>query len=203
MKLRLILCVLTSLLIIGFSVSSSNANPLWAGYFELQDAPYDTLVPPNGSVWIAVSATLEPGGADLFVNQAEYDDRDENGLVSTNDEILGPPVAERKHIGVASAFRLYRVEGSDRVLRPQIENPGGPVGETWEVIYPDAEWGITVTVDDWTDAAPAGPSVGDAVHYDGSWHAITQISLCVEGSYATPVERTTWSRIKALFVGGM
>ena len=190
----LLLTCLTLLL----PAANVGANPLWVGYFELMDQPYAVTIPAAGSEWRAVCSSFEAGGGGWSVVQAEYKDN-LDAVVSPGDVILGPMGMGRDVIMVASAARLYRLEGTDRVLRPQLELPGGPVGETWEILYPDSEWGTAVVVADYVDAAPPGPSPGDDVLLDGSWARITQVSLSVEGTHAVPVEPTTWGKIKALF----
>jgi hypothetical protein len=194
--------VTTGLLLTGLTiflaVAAVEANPLWVGYFELMDQPYAVTIPAAGSEWRATCASFEAGGGGWSVLQADYEDN-ADAVVSPGDVILGPMGMGRDQITVASATRLYRLEGTDRVFRPQLEIPGGPVGETWEILYPDSEWGTTVIVADYVDFAPPGPSPGDDVLLDGSWVEIIQVGLSVEGTHAVPVETTTWGKIKAFF----
>jgi len=191
--------------VLALVAASASGNPLWLGYFELVDRPYDLSIPANDSVWHPVSATENSSNLSADIVQKEYRDNGD-GVVSSGDWALGPIVqAGRPVVIVDVVSRLYRLSGTGWVLVPLAENGASPVGETWKVISPPEQWGTELHVDDWIVASGNSgdePEDGDQVILNGIAYDLANVRLCTTAAFGVPVEPTTWGKIKQ-FMGGI
>ena len=194
MRRTVTICIALLVVFICFPATSVYGNPLWPGFFELLDRVYSLTIPPDGSEWEALVST-EGSTWDHTLVQSSYDD-DGDGVVSAGDWIWGQGSSlARDAISVIYAGPLYRLVENDWVLTPVATSGGSPVCETWEVLLPTGMHGDTFHVDDWS--GPGGePQEGDQINLNGTWYTIAGITLVVQGDFGTPVEATTWGRIK-------
>lgn len=162
-------------------------------YFELMGSPVRDVVPPDCSDWIELFPTFGP-----IHHQDLYED-DGDGQVSVCDFITLNGV--RYHIDwVGPTYWLVEIVNADEMwCEPTIPDPGGnPTCEIWHEVAPDfcLEWHI----DDWEDNGDEVLSVCDNVLIDGLWWHIEDIGLnIIATETASPVEDSTWSKIKAFF----
>ena len=186
--------------------SAVHANPLWPGVFELVDRPYSLTVPPDGSQWRALTMREGPDGFEFTVVQALYQDASGAGagVVSLGDLIYGPEAFWRERIGVVGTCRLYRLLETGWIVRAPTDYSGSPIGEIWVTMTPPELWGSTHEVQGFVpgDSTPLRlPEAGDQILLDGVWATIEWARLGMDGDFATPVEATTWGRIKTLLGG--
>jgi len=80
-----------------------------------------------------------------------------------------------------------------------IDPPGGnPICQTWHQVHP--QYCAYGHVDDWEDSDGTGDaSVCDMVWIGGVAYHIDAVQLNIQISAGSPVERSTWGRVKGLF----
>lgn len=159
-------------------------------YFEYMGSPVRDAVPPDCSDW----HELYPSFCTTHHQDAYEDDGD--GLISVCDFITLSGV--RYHIDWVGP--TYVLSGPDQMwAEPTIPDPGGnPECETWHEVAPVFcnEW----HVDEWEDNGDGVLSECDIVWIGGEeWH-IDEIALNIIATETpSPVEGSTWSKIKAFF----
>ncbi len=162
-------------------------------YFELMASPTRDVVPPDCSDW----HELFPSFC-IIHHQDLYED-DGDGQVSVCDFITLSGV--RYHIDwVGPTYWLIEITTQDEMwCEPTIPDPGGnPTCEIWHEVAPDfcLEWHI----DDWEDNGDGVLSICDNVLISEKWWHIEEINLNITATETpSPVEDSTWSRIKTFF----
>ena len=162
-------------------------------YFELMGSPVRDVVPPDCSDW----HELHPNFC-IIHHQDVYED-DGDGQVSVCDFITLSGV--RYHIDwVGPTYWLIEMTAGDEMwCEPTIPDPGGnPTCEIWHEVAPDfcLEWHI----DDWEDNGDGVLSICDNVLIGESWWHIEDIGLNITATETpSPVEDSTWSKIKTFF----
>ncbi len=152
-------------------------------------------IPPDCSDW----HELHPNFC-IVDHQDAYEDNGD-GFVSECDVIVLS--GTRYHIDWAGpTYWLVPVEqGSEHWVEPTIPDPGGdPIGEIWHEVAPDfcMEWEVI----EWMDNGDGILSPCDVVMFAGDPNAyhIAEIGLNIEVTEEpSPVEESTWGRIKAFF----
>lgn len=168
-------------------------------HFELMQGPgARDPVPPDGSTW----HELHP----VFCTdriQSGYEDNGD-GLISACDYIWLDGL--RYHIDwVGPTYHLADIGPEPPVpegaAEPEDPLPGeDPTGEPWHWVYPP-DWYCTVeNVEGWEDNGDTELSPCDIVAIGGrQWHVV-EMSLNIEGHREdSPVEQSTWSRVKSFF----
>jgi hypothetical protein len=157
-------------------------------YLELGGSPVRNI-PPDGSPW----HELFPNFC-IIHNQDAYGDNGD-GVVSVCDMITldGVPY----HITwTGPTYYLYGDAGP-AFYEPTGEPGGSPVGQIWHEVAPNFCTEHQVT--DWEDADGDGEvSQCDTIVFaDGTaWH-VEEIRLDITATPGSPVEDSTWGRIKA------
>ena len=162
-------------------------------HFELLGSPVRDVVPPDCTDWIELFPTFGP-----IHHQDLYED-DGDGQVSVCDFITLN--GTRYHIDwVGPTYWLVEITGADEMwCEPTIPDPGGnPTCEIWFEVAPG--YGDEWHVDDWEDNGDGVLSVCDNVFIGGLWWHVEEIGLNITGTETgSPVEPSTWSKIKAFF----
>ena len=150
-------------------------------------------IPPDCSDW----HELHPNFC-LVDHQDAYEDNGD-GFVSACDVIiLG---GTRYHVDWAGpTYWLVPVNpGDEQWMEPTIPDPGqNPIGEIWHEVAPDycMEWEVL----DWEDNGDGVLSPCDIIWFtDGPYH-LAEIGLNIEiTEEPSPIEQSTWGKIKAFF----
>lgn len=185
------LCVIVVLVGLVAAAAPAGAQT----YFELMGSPVRDVVPPDCSDWNELFPTFG-----LIHHQDGYED-DGDGLVSVCDYITLNGV--RYHIDwVGPTYWLVEIVAGDEMwCEPTIPDPGdNPTCEIWHEVAPEfcLEWHI----DDWEDNGDSVLSICDNVLIAGAWWHIEDIGLNIIGTETpSPVENSTWSKIKAFLLG--
>ncbi len=160
-------------------------------YLEFGAAPVRDPIPPDGSPW----HELFPNFC-IMHTQTGYGDNGD-GVVSVCDMIYidGQP---HHIIWTGPTYYLYGDTGP-AFYEPTGEPGGIPIGQTWHEVAPN--FCVEHTVIEWEDADGDGEvSHCDIIQFeDGSaWH-VEEIRLDITVVPGSPVEESTWGKIKAVF----
>jgi len=162
-------------------------------YLELGSAPVRDAIPPDCSDW----HELHPNFCAVHHQDAYEDDGD--GEVSVCDAIIID--GTRYHIDwVGPTYYLVETSTADVMFcEPTIPDPGDdPTCEIWHEVAPD--FCMEHHVDGWEDNGDQVLSPCDLVLIDGSWWHVEEIRLDITVSEEpSPVEGSTWSKIKDFF----
>lgn len=149
-------------------------------------------IPPDGSAW----HELAPNFCDIQT-QGGYEDNGD-GHVSVCDFItLG---GTRQHITwVGPTYHLIEhTSGAEWYAEPMDPYTGeDPFCEIWFEVHPDygSEW----HVEGWQDNGDGIVSECDNVLIRGIWWHIYEVNLNITVEPGSPVEQTTWGKIKTFF----
>ncbi len=163
-------------------------------YLEFGGDPIRDPIPPDGSPW----HELFPSFCTMHTQTGYGDNGD--GVVSECDAIYID--GQMFHIiWVGPTYHMSNSAGEPGFFEPTDPEPGGnPICETWHEVAPDfcLEWHI----DDWEDNGDGVVSQCDIVWIAGEpWH-IDEIRLNITVVPGSPVEDSTWGKIKA-WLGGL
>ena len=149
-------------------------------------------IPPDGSPW----HELYPNFCEVH-DQENYEDNGD-GEVSVCDFVTFG--GTRQHITwVGPTYTLVEVTSGDQWhAEPQDPyNPENPFCEIWLEVYPD--YGSDWHIDDWQDNGDGVVGPCDIVIIRGGTYHIAEVDLNIITEPASPVEQSTWGRIKSFF----
>jgi len=165
-------------------------------YLELGTAPIRDPIPPMGSNW----HELYPNFC-VVHTQAGYDDNGDNE-VSVCDVIILDSGA-RYHVDwVGPTYYVANLQsGEPRFLEPTTEPGGPPIGTYWHEVAPN--FCVEHLIDDWEDGDASGTVTEcDNVLFDGEWWHVEEVRLDITVSpEPSPVDESTWSKVKSFFSG--
>jgi len=179
----------TFLLIAGLLMVSGVAAA--ALHLELT-GPVRQDIPPDGSTW----HELAPAFCTTHTQDGYEDNGD--GHISPCDFIRFG--GSRYHVTwVGPTYWLIdHATGEEWYAEPTIPDPGqDPFCEIWVEVHPNLgdEW----HVDGWEDNGDGVVSPCDNVLIRGIWYHIHEIGLNITVEPSSPVEQTTWAKVKAFF----
>jgi len=169
-------------------------------------------IPPDGSQWHGIA----PIFCDMY-EQVGYEDNGDGDVSICDVIILVPDVGgepKRYHIDWAGPTYHLVATGfpetppyNDGAAEP--EDPGpyedDPTGDMWHWIYPPEVFCTVEPVEGWEDGGTSGEPNGildacDNVFIGGFWWHIEAVELNIEVTEEpSPVEPTTWSKVKSFF----
>ncbi len=130
--------------------------------------------------------------------QNDYEDNGD-GVVSMCDYITLNDI--RYHIDWAGpTYKLGEPTGAEILAEPSGPLPpsgADPTGQVWHEVYPD--FCTDLPVEGWQDNGDMELGVCDLVLIGDVWWHVDEVNLDIIGMPASPVEESTWSRVKAFF----
>jgi len=149
-------------------------------------------IPPDGSPW----HEIWPAYCNM-ANQDSYEDNGD-GVVSTCDYITLS--GTRYHIEWAGP--TYWLEdpagGEPWGAEPTEPQTGGdPTCEVWHEVYP--QFCMEHHIEGWDDNGDGVLGVCDYIVTQGQSYHIVEVSLNITVTPVSPVEQSTWGKIKAFF----
>lgn len=181
----------TYLMIAGLLVVTGVANA--ALHLELVQ-PLRQDIPPDGSPW----HELAPNFC-VIHDQENYEDNGDGHVSACDFVTFG---GQRYHVTWAGPtyYLIDHATGEEWYAEPTIPDPGqNPTCEIWFEVYPNTgdEW----HVDDWADNGDGVLSPCDHVWIRGIQYHVHDIGLNITVEPGSPVEETTWGKMKSFFRG--
>lgn len=163
-------------------------------YLELGGAPALYDIPPDGSQW----HELYPTFCTVHI-QDGYEDNGDAEVSICDVIIIG---GTRYHVDwVGPTYDLERAQPRDEIFcEPTVLTGGIPIGEIWHEVAPTfcQEWEVLDFIDSDLDGEV---SVCDEVLLpDGAWWHVVDVRMDITVTEEpSPVEDSTWSKIKSIF----
>lgn len=167
--------------------------PAGAQYLEYQGAPLRDPIPPNGEPW----HELYPNFC-VIHPQDNYEDNGD-GIVSVCDVVTFG--GTRYHVDWVGPTYIMEciISGEIGYFEPtEIYPEGDPTGQMWHQVYPC--FCMEGIVQEWEDNGDGILSPCDILLVSGIEMHLQEIALDIEVSEVeSPVEQTTWGKIKDFF----
>jgi hypothetical protein len=187
--------------VLGLLLLLCAASPLLAQgimHLDLASEGPTRQIPPPGSIWHELYPTFC-----LLHVQGDYDDNGD-GVISVCDgfNLDDIPGTGWHIIWVGPTYHLVQVTGGDAYFEPEEFQPGNPVCQIWNQIWP--EYGLQQHVDGWEDNGTGEVDVCDMIHFEGEpadvWWHVEEVSLNVIVETGPVSSRhSTWGEIKSLY----
>jgi hypothetical protein len=158
---------------------------------------YDPTWPPDGATWHGI----HPGATFCaLADQTDHDDADGNGQIDACESIQLDGVWRHVEWIGPTITITYLTDGSRvPVMIEPVTEPGRPPAPVeYHVVYPEDAFCTTIVTDvPITDVCQI-VTIIEPPEYAGPWH-VEEIATNIHVGSGSPVERSTWAKIKNIF----